>query len=222
MYNLPYFKEEDKQTLLQFIYDYPFCFLTGSNASGKPVATQVPMFIEERDGKLYLQAHIMRHTDHHKAFMENPNVLAVFTGPHVYVSGTWYSNPHTASTWNYMSVHLHGTMRFLGDDALIEMLKKLTLHFEKANTSSETIYDNLPDEYRKKLLPAIVAFEIEVTSMQNVFKLSQNRDEKSYLNIIAQLESQGGDGAAIAAEMKKRTAQLFPPGKEWGAKKFMP
>jgi transcriptional regulator len=221
MYNLSYFKEEDKQVLLQFIYDHPFGFLTGSDSAGQQVATQVPILLEERDNRIYLHGHIMRQTDHHKAFLENPQVLAVFTGPHTYVSASWYTNPQTGSTWNYMSVHMRGTLRFQGEDALISLLRKLTLRFENNNVASPTIFDNLPDEYRKRMLPAIVAFEIEVTEMENVFKLSQNRDEKSYHNIIAQLEKQGGDSALIAEEMKKRTSQLFPPGVQWDSNKFM-
>jgi transcriptional regulator len=66
------------------------------------------MLVEERDGKLILHGHIMRKTDHHKAFHENPQALVVFTGPSSYVSATWYTNPHMGSTWNYMSVHLRG------------------------------------------------------------------------------------------------------------------
>src|SRR5262245_3577395 len=163
MYNLSYFKEEDKQVLLQFVHDHPFAFLTGSDAKGKPVVTQVPILLEEKDGNLFLHGHIMRQTDHHKAFLENPQALAVFTGPHTYVSGTWYSDPHIASTWNYMSVHMRGDIRFLEEDGLASLLRKLTLRFENNNTSSTTIFDNLPDEFRKRLMPAIVAFEIKVT-----------------------------------------------------------
>ncbi len=221
MYNFSYFKEEDKQVLIQFMNDHPFAFLTGSFANGKQVATQVPMLVEERDGKIILHAHIMRQTDHHKAFLENPQVLAVFTGPNTYVSASWYTNQQTGSTWNYMSVHLRGNIHFLGEEELRSLLQKLTLRFENNRTSSPTIYDNLPPDYIRHMLPAIVAFEIEVTELENVFKLSQNRDEKSYQNIITQLEKQGGDGALIASEMKKRTEQLFPPGVEWDSKKFM-
>ena len=112
MYDLPYFKEEDQEVVLQFMREHPFAFLTGANQENKPVATQVPLFIDEKDGKLFLTGHIMRNTDHHKAFEQNANVLAVFTGPHVYVSGTWYDDPHQASTWNYMSVHSKGNIRF--------------------------------------------------------------------------------------------------------------
>ena len=108
MYNLPYFKEEDQEVVLEFMRKHPFVFLTGVNEENKPVATQVPVFIDEKDGKFFLTGHIMRNNDHHKAFEKNPNVLAVFTGPHVYVSATWYDDPHQASTWNYMSVHAKG------------------------------------------------------------------------------------------------------------------
>ena len=209
MYNLPYFKEQDAETVLQFMRDHPFMFLSGVSDESKPVATQVPVFIDEKDGKLFLTGHIMRNTDHHKAFEKNPNVLGVFTGPHVYVSGTWYDDPHQASTWNYMSVHAKGIIKFGKQDDLIAILKRLTLHYENNNTASTTVFDNLPSEYTEPLMKAIIAFEVEITSIENVFKLSQNRDEKSFHNIMAKLQEQGSDGQFIANEMKKRQQQLF-------------
>ncbi len=221
MYNLPYFKEADKDVLLQFLHDYPFAFLTGSFLTGRPVATQVPVLMEERDGHLYLQGHIMRNTDHHKALLENPQALAVFSGPHAYVSAAWYTNPSIGSTWNYMSVHAAGKISFRPEEELISLLKKLTLRFEGNDHSSPTVYDNLPPEFLSKMLPAIVAFEIKVESFEHVFKLSQNRDEKSYRNIISRLEEQSGSSSLVAAEMKKRMDKLFPPGTAWDATKFL-
>jgi transcriptional regulator len=209
MYNLPYFKEEDREIVLEFMRAHPFVFLAGVDEENKPVATQVPVFIDERDGTLFLTGHIMRNNDHHKAFEKNPNVLAVFTGPHVYVSATWYDNPHQASTWNYMSVHAKGAIRFGNYDDLVAILKRLTLHYENNNTASTTVFDNLSSSYREPLMKAIVAFEVEVTAIHNVFKLSQNRDEKSFNNIIAKLEGQGSDAQFIAKEMRKRQQQLF-------------
>ena len=209
MYNLPYFKEGDQEVVLEFMRKHPFVFLTGVNQENKPVATQVPVFIDEKDGKLFLTGHIMRNNDHHKAFERNPNVLAVFTSPHVYVSATWYDDPHQASTWNYMSVHAKGAIRFGNKEDLMAILKRLTLHYENNNTASTTVFDNLTSEYTEPLLKAIVAFEVEVISIDNVFKLSQNRNEKSFHNIIEKLNDQGSDGKFIAEEMKKRQHQLF-------------
>ncbi len=220
MYNFSYFKEKDKQAILNFIEEYPFAFMTGSYLSGGQVATQIPLLLEERNGELYLQGHFMRNTDHHKAFIENPNALIVFTGPSCYVSASWYSNPQIGSTWNYMSVHIGGQVNFMSNDELIEFMRKLTLKFEKGNSQSLTFYDNLPDQFLNKMMPAIVGFEIKAKKMENVFKLSQNRDEKSYRNIISKLEEQGGSSALIASEMKKRNAELFPAGVEWDGSKF--
>lgn len=208
MYKLPYFTEEDDEVVKQFVRDYPFALIAGCSASGEPVASQVPVFIDEKDGKLLLTGHIMRNTDHHKAFVQNPNVLAVFTGPHVYVSASWYDNPKQASTWNYVSVHAKGKIRFVENEALIEVLKRTTKHYEN-NPDSGSNFEDLSPEYIQRLIPAIVAFEIEVTQLSNVFKLSQNRDEKSYDNIIGKLEQQAGDGARIAEMMKQRKAQVF-------------
>ncbi len=204
MYNLPYFKEKDQQVVLDFIKQNPFAFVCGCSEENKPSATQLPLFLEEKNEKLFLVGHLMKQQDHHKAFEYNPNVLCVFTAAHSYVSATWYTNPQQASTWNYMSVHVKGKMQFLGDEALIEVLRKTSLHFENYNEKSPTSYDNLPVDYREKLMKAIIAFEIEVESIDNVFKLSQNRDKESYQTIINELEQKDEGGKFIAGEMKKR------------------
>jgi transcriptional regulator len=210
MYNLPYFKEKDLQKVIQFIAENPFAFVMGCNKNYIPAATQVPVFIEEEGGKRILRGHIMRNTDHHKAFLENDNVLVVFTGPHTYVSATWYSDPYQASTWNYMSVHVRGKIRFLDEEALKKVLIKTSHHFENYDSASTTVFENLPKDYRENLMKAIVAFEIEILKFDNVFKLSQNRDQVSYENIKQRLTSQGGDAQTVATEMEKRTAELFP------------
>ena len=208
MYNLPYFKEEDQKVVIEFMRNHPFVFLTGCDADNKPVATQVPVFTDERDGKLFLSGHIMRKTDHHKAFVHNPHVLAVFTGPHTYVSASLYTDPQQASTWNYMSVHAKGVLSFSGEQELLNILKRTTSHFEN-DPHSPSLFEKLPADYVQKMISAIIAFEIEVVSIDNVFKLSQNRDEKSYHSIINKLQQSDNDSQHIAAEMHKRTSQLF-------------
>lgn len=210
MYNLPHHKENNPELVKQFVAKYPFAFLTGCDAQNQPIATQIPLFIEENAGKFFLRGHIMKDTDHHKAFLHNSNILVVFTGHHTYVSGTWYSNPHIPSTWNYMSVHAKGNIKFLDDGALAEVLQKTSLYFENFNHASSTVYDNLPAEFIKRATPYIVAFEIEITELDTVFKLSQDRDYESYKNIISKLMQQDEAGRVIASEMEKRIHQVFP------------
>lgn len=220
MYHFSYFKENDQLEILRFLEENPFAFLTGSFNSGAQVATQIPLLFERRNGELFVQGHIMRNTDHHKALMETPHALVVFTGPDCYVSASWYSHPQIGSTWNYMSVHLQGQVRFMTDQELIQFMRRFTLKFEEGNTASQTIYDNLPDSFLSKMMPAITGFEMKADKLDNVFKLSQNRDEQSYLNIISRLEAKGGKSALIAQEMKKRKDALFPPGAVWDPSRF--
>ena len=210
MYDLPYHKEDDESVLREFIHEHPFAFVMGCDANRRPVATQVPVFLEERDGRQFLSGHLMKDTDHHKAFAANRNVLVVFTSRHTYVSGSWYSDPHTPSTWNYMSVHARGAIRFLDGIALERILRKTSLHFEGYAEGSPTTFENLPEALTKRLVHAIVAFEIEVESIDSVFKLSQDRDAESYREIIQRLEEKGEDGRFIAAQMRKRADKLFP------------
>jgi transcriptional regulator len=207
MYNLPYFKETDSEKIRQFMQQHPFAMLI-SSAGNMPVATQVPLLMEQRASQLFLKGHIMRNTDHHKALEQNPNVLCVFTGAQAYVSASWYQDPHVGSTWNYMSVHAKGMLRFVDEASLIEVLRQTTAHFEN-NSQSPSLFHHLSDDYIQRLVKAIVGFEIEVIALENVFKLSQNSDRESYQNIIEQLQSGGAQAQEIATEMARRSSQLF-------------
>jgi transcriptional regulator len=208
MYNLPHFKEPDEKVVIEFVMQHPFAMLIGVDTASKPVATQVPVFIDERNGRLFLTGHIQRKTDHHNAFEQNPNVLVVFTGAHKYVSASWYENKQVASTWNYMSVHAKGILRFLTDEELYEVLKRTTHHFEK-NPHSSALVEKMSDEYVQSNMKAIIAFEVEVQDLNHVFKLSQNRDVKSYDNIVNELKKQDGDAKEIAALMEQRKHKVF-------------
>ena len=213
MYNIPYHKEKDRKIIKEFIGKHPFAFLTGCDLENRPIATQLPLFIENKGGQQVLRGHIMKGNDHHKAFLNNENVLAVFTGKHTYVSGTWYSNPYTPSTWNYMSVHVKGKMKFVSEKELEDILRSVSLHFEEQNQQSTTTYDNLPLDFKQKALGLIAGFEIEINEIDTVFKLSQNRDAESYRNIIEKLKEQDESGRVIAHEMEKREVQTIRPRK---------
>jgi transcriptional regulator len=107
-------------------------------------------------------------------------------------------------------VHARGQLRFLDEQGLADALRKLSLHYEHNNVHSATTFDNLPEEYTARLMKAIVGFEIEVTSLEHVFKLSQNRDEKSYHHIINHLKEEGGEAADVAKMMEERKDKVYP------------
>lgn len=211
MYNYPHYKEADRQQIIAFMRANPFVTIIGTRANGRAELSQVPVLIEERDGQLILRGHIARKSDHHQALEENPAALVLFTGAHTYVSGTWYTgNPHQASTWNYISIHARGSIQWMDEEQLRAMLRQLTLHFENGNTSASTVYDNLPADYVDKNVKGIVGFEMVVTELDNVYKLSQNRDEQSYDNVVKQLKQLDADAREIGTIMENRKSTVFP------------
>lgn len=202
MYNIPYFKAEHPHEVIQFIKDHPFAVLCGSDEKAIPVATHLPLLLEEREGKLFLQGHSMRKQDHTNAFYQNPEVLAIFSDAHAYVSASWYQNRAVASTWNYQAVHVNGHLRFLDDAGLHQLLTRLTKMFEV--NDSPSLVEHLDPEYVTRMMKAIVAFEIEISKVEHVFKLSQNRDQDSYKNIITHLREQDAGAQQIAKIMEEK------------------
>jgi transcriptional regulator len=207
MYHVPYFKANEHAEVIAFMKAHPFVTICGIDKNNLPVATHIPVLIAERDDKLYLQAHIMRKQDHHLAFENNGNVLVIFQGANAYVSSSWYHNDDRGSTWNYQAVHAKGSLRFLSEKELFDLLTNLTAHFEKDPNSPSQV-KNLNDEYMQSNMKAIIALEIEIKDLQHVFKMSQNRNKQSYHNIIGELEK--GDLAAktVAEEMRKNTNKI--------------
>ncbi len=202
MYRFDHYTEKDQQKVIDFMKENAFALLTGIG-NNYPVASQIPLAIKAIEGKLFLEGHMMRKTDHHLAFEKNNNVLVLFTGQHCFVNASWYTDPHMGSTWNYMTVHAKGKISFFDEEGTRKAVKALSDKY--AGTSSQSAFDNLPKEYIDHMVKAIVGFSIEVEELDNVFKLSQNRDATSQQNIIEQLRKRGdANSAGIANEMEKR------------------
>lgn len=187
---------------------HPFIILCGAAQDNAPVATHVPVLIEKREDKYFLLAHVMRKQMHTNAFTGNNQVLAIFYGPSSYVSASWYENKKVASTWNYQAVHARGVLRFLDELGLKKVLTMLTEKFEN-DPQSPSLVQHLDNEYLSRMMQAIIAFEIELTDIQHVFKLSQNRDEISHSNIIKHLKEKGEESARIADAMDENARTLF-------------
>ena len=186
MYDISYFKASNHQEVIDFMHANPFVTICGVDANGLPVAGQIPVLIKQENNKLIISGHLMRKQDHTNAFEINYNVLVIFSGPSAFVSASWYEEKGIASTWNYQTVHAVGKMEMKREDHLYTLLSELTAHFEK-DPNAPTQVKNLDTDYMKHNMKAIVSFEIEVTQLKNVFKLSQNRDDVSHKNIVNEL-----------------------------------
>lgn len=202
MYKFPYFTEADEEKVFELMQKTTFSLITGIY-NNFPVATHVPLEVKRYNGKIILTGHIMKGTDHHKAFLENENVLVIFSGPNCYVSASWYVNKNVASTWNYMDVHVKGKIKLTGNDETKKIIENITNKYEQPE--SEAAFNKLPKEYVDRLSKAITGFNIEVESIDNVFKLSQNHDEITRKQIIENLKKLNDHNSCeIAKEMEKR------------------
>lgn len=210
MYKMPEFTEKDTEAVLGFLKAHPFVTLIGNNA-GTSVATQVPVLITETGGKITIRGHIMRKTDHHLAFENNPEALILFIGPQCYVSSSWYAERNIGSTWNYMTVHVRGSMQFLDEAGTTDIITELTKKYESGQKNPQLVKD-MPAEYIGSMVKGIVGFEIEARSIYPLFKISQNRSDASYKNIVDQLlATTQHDEKEIAREMIVRRPDLFEP-----------
>ena len=142
------------------------------------MATQVPVLIDEREGaRLFLRGHMMRNTDHHRAFEKNNEALCVFSGAHTYVSCALVFE---SANWIHLELHERACAR---QNPLPQRTR--TVEDPGANHGAvreltkirPALFRHLPKAYVDSLKNAIIAFEIEVRALENVFKLSQSRDE---------------------------------------------
>jgi transcriptional regulator len=201
MYKLPYFTEKDPEKVFDFMKKNPFAIVSGVY-NNFPVATHVPLEIKKIDDQLFLTGHIMKETDHYKAFLENQNVLVIFSGPHCYISASWYVQKNVASTWNYMDVHVKGKIKFTDEEGTKKIIENITDQYEKSDSAAS--FSNLPKDYVERLSKAIAGFTIEIESIENTFKLSQNHDEETKKQIIENLRKlSDGYSYQIADEMEK-------------------
>ncbi len=203
MYDISYFKAKEHQAVLDFMQANPFVTICGVDQNGLPIAAQIPVLIKQSNESIIISGHLMRKQDHTNAFENNPNALVIFSAPSAFVSASWYTSPGQASTWNYQTVHGIGKMEMKDEQHLYDLLVELTEQFE-SDPNAPSQVKNLDPMYMHQNMKAIVSFEIKITALKHVFKLSQNRDEASHQNIQNELNK--GDAACkyMAAAMQRK------------------
>ena len=201
MYTPEIYKNENQEEIKKFLQENSFGILI-NQTNGKLWATHIPLELDTNEnGATILSGHISKENPQWNGFIDNDQVLAVFSGPHSYISSSWYDHENVP-TWNYIAVHVYGKIKIIEGEAVIESLKKLVDKYEQKSENPVRI----EDLSQKIMLQSrgIVAFEIEITEIQATRKMSQNRDEKNYQNIISELEKANtNQSVAVANEMKK-------------------
>lgn len=198
MYIPEQYKNENLSEVRNFLTQNSFGILV-SQVDGKPWATHIPLELDsDEEGNEILVSHIAKANPQWKQFSETKEVLCIFNGPHSYVSSSWYKEEEVP-TWNYISVHVYGTLKIIDEQAVISSMHKLVDKYEQHSQCPVSI-NNLSSKTMRQV-KGVVGFQIKITEIQAAKKLSQGR-EYDHPRIIEELEKQNPQAIAVAKAMK--------------------
>jgi len=194
MYVPKYAERKDAAALHEFVAAHPFGTLI--TAAGGLEANHYPFLLDAEKGLLW--THLARANPQTSALRGGARCLAVFTGPHAYVSPATYVKKLHVPTWNYTAVHARCEADLLEDDAAIEDVLRRTV----ARYDERWTYE-LPADFTASLRRAIVGVKLRIVSLEGKFKLSQNRDKEDYDSVLRSFEARADDNSrALAAYMR--------------------
>ena len=202
MYNPASFAQHDVSKLHAFLRRHSFATLVSSGEGGL-VASHLPLLLDPRAGRLgHLLGHMARANPQWRQV--EGEVLAIFQGPHTYISPSWYEEPGMVPTWNYVAVHAYGTWQLVDQRGeLLEILRHAIAFYEGPRPEPWSL--DLEGERLEGLLRSIVGFRIEISRLEGKWKLSQNHPEERRRKVIRGLRQQSGDDSQqIATLMEQR------------------
>jgi transcriptional regulator len=199
------FREHDLERLADFMREHAFATVVNVVA-GVPHATHMPLTLSHDDGSLWLRGHFAKANPQWQA-LEAGETLAIFTGPHGYVSAEHYDRFESVPTWNYLAVHAYGQARVVADDVALESLLMELVGEHEAGYADR--WQRLSERYRDGMKSGIVAFEFRVERLEGASKLSQNKSDAERERIAHALLASGDPAArATGAAMRRRDADL--------------
>ncbi len=191
------FRHDDRDLHETLIAEIGFGMVFATTPDGPRVA-HVPL-LSTGDGAV--QFHLARGNGLAK-YLDGMTALAVINGPDGYVSPRWYSDQAQVPTWNYVALELEGRVRRMDQDGLQALLEKQSAANEaRIATGEPWTMDKTPPDALRKMMAAIVGFEMEVQAWRPTFKLSQNKPADERARVAAGLEAEGSPG--IAELMRK-------------------
>jgi transcriptional regulator len=203
MYIPESFRVDDAKTVAAFMARYDFATIVTHSKDGSLLASHVPVLVRESEAGSVIAGHVARANSHWRSMDGESESLAIFHGPHGYISPTGYVTSPAVPTWNYAVVHAHGRPRAREDAEFIRgVVTELTERYE---SSRERRWDPamVPAEYYDKLLGAIVGFEMQIVRLEAKFKLGQNRSADDRNGVITALEQEQAPAARELAEFMK-------------------
>ncbi len=199
MYVPKIYRPTETDDVMGFIRQHSFGLLINTDEQGLPIATHIPMVLAERDGQSVLLTHVARANPIWRSVQPDKPLLAVFSGPHAYVSASWYDHENVP-TWNYVAVHVYGRARVLDEAETIAMLTAVTDEFE-AGRPNRVAVETYSEGFVKREMRGLVALEIRMEDVQAVYKLSQNRDDANHATVVAELAQSTHAAARQTAEL---------------------
>jgi transcriptional regulator len=204
-----HFRLRHNADALTFMRANPFAILI-STTETEPFATHLPLFVRQEGEKVLLRGHVAKANPHWRYLEGQAQCLAIFHGPHSYISPSNYSARESVPTWNYAAVHVYGSARiFSSADDLQQMLHELMQTFEPAYRAQ---WETLNPTFRENMLRQIVGFEIVASRIEGKFKLSQNRTHEDQANVIAALDQSDDSVVSGVARMMKDLRLGAPSG----------
>lgn len=200
MYPFEVFKVDDRNEIARFLRRFPFATLVATTPSGGFEATHLPLLVQEWDDRIVFRGHAMRATEHWRAIKTSNAVFASFLGPDAPVLGSWQLTRRYGGTWNYQAVHIHGEVETRDQDTLLLHLEELKDRFE---TNPSFGFSSLPQDYLEVMVPQIECFDIVVSDLKCIYKLSQNRGKQEFDRTVEGLREIGGKSALVAEEMER-------------------
>ena len=210
MYIPSSFAENRPEVLRDFIRGHGFGTLVALHPEQGLWASHLPFMYSNGPAGAHgtLWAHVARQNDQWKCLSPDRDVLAIFSGPHAYISPRWYQAT-AVPTWNYTAVHVYGRPRIIEDAAAVRhMLTELVATYEGTGPQAWKLAD-VPADFLDRLQAGIVAFAIEVTRIEGKFKLSQNRSAADRHGAVAGLQTTGNNDDLALADLM--LAQLASP-----------
>jgi transcriptional regulator len=206
MYIPAAFAETDRNRLHDFIEQYSFGLLV-SQVAGEPFATHLPLLLDRQSGP---EGCLLGHTaraNPQVAQADGETVLAVFSGPHAYISPTWYEAELVVPTWNYVAVHVYGKLQIIEDVESLRELVARTVRLYEQSMPRPWSFDS-STKYATRMLGQIIGFRIQIERIEGKWKLNQNHPAERRTKVIRALQERGDENSlAVAALMSERLSE---------------